>query len=86
VGHRVVHGGKEFTGSVLITEEVIEALERNKNLAPLHNPPNLTGIYATKAVLPEVPWLVFLIPHFMLLCLKGPIFTRFPLNFMRNTK
>jgi len=55
VGHRVVHGGEEFTGSVLITEEVIEALERNKNLAPLHNPPNLTGIYATKAVLPEVP-------------------------------
>ncbi|WP_018962836.1 acetate/propionate family kinase [Coprothermobacter platensis] len=55
VGHRVVHGGEDFTGSVLIDDKVIESLERNKNLAPLHNPPNLTGIYATQTVLPNVP-------------------------------
>ncbi|NPV88441.1 acetate kinase [Coprothermobacteraceae bacterium] len=55
VGHRVVHGGEKFTGSVLLTDEVIAALEENKQLAPLHNPPNLMGIYATKEVLPHVP-------------------------------
>ncbi len=55
VGHRVVHGAEEFSGSVLITDEVIGALERSSELAPLHNPPNLKGIYAMKQLLPEVP-------------------------------
>ena len=54
VGHRVVHGAEEFSGSVLITDEVVAALERSSELAPLHNPPNLKGIYAMQAVLPEV--------------------------------
>ena len=54
VGHRVVHGAEEFSGSVLITDEVIEALEKASDLAPLHNPPNLKGIYAMKQLLPEV--------------------------------
>ncbi len=55
IGHRVVHGAEEFSGSVLITDEVIGALERCSELAPLHNPPNLKGIYAMQQLLPEVP-------------------------------
>ncbi|MCK9451891.1 MAG: acetate kinase [Bacteroidales bacterium] len=55
VGHRVVHAGEKFSGSVYITEEVIDALEECVDLAPLHNPPNLKGIYAMKELLPEVP-------------------------------
>ncbi|MCF6342976.1 MAG: acetate kinase, partial [Bacteroidales bacterium] len=54
VGHRVVHGAEEFSGSVLITGEVIAALEKSSELAPLHNPPNLMGIYAMQHLLPEV--------------------------------
>jgi acetate kinase len=55
VGHRVVHGGEEFSGSVKITTEVINALEKSTELAPLHNPPNLKGIYAMMHLLPKVP-------------------------------
>ncbi|MEZ5082358.1 MAG: acetate kinase [Bacteroidales bacterium] len=55
VGHRVVHGGEDFSGSVPITKEVIEAMERNIDLAPLHNPPNLEGIYAINKLLPHIP-------------------------------
>ena len=55
VGHRVVHGGEEFTGSVRIDAEVIASIERFASLAPLHNPPNLTGIRAARARLPHVP-------------------------------
>ncbi len=55
VGHRVVHGGEDFSGSVPITKEVIRALEQNIELAPLHNPPNLQGIYAVNELLPDIP-------------------------------
>ncbi len=55
VGHRVVHGGEDFSGSVPITNEVIAALEKCIELAPLHNPPNLEGIYTMKRLLPDVP-------------------------------
>ena len=55
VGHRVVHGGEDFSGSVPITPEVITALERNIDLAPLHNPANLQGIHAIQELLPRVP-------------------------------
>lgn len=55
VGHRVVHGGEDFSGSVLITDEVKDALTRNIELAPLHNPPNLMGIAAVEANIPGVP-------------------------------
>ena len=55
VGHRVVHGGEDFSGSVPISKDVIEAMERNIDLAPLHNPPNLQGIYAINKLLPDVP-------------------------------
>lgn len=55
VGHRVVHAGEKFNGSVAITDEVIEALVDTIDLAPLHNPPNLEGIYACQELLPGVP-------------------------------
>ena len=55
VGHRVVHGGEKFNSSVLITDEVIAMLEECIQLAPLHNPPNLSGIYAMGSLLPDVP-------------------------------
>ena len=55
VGHRVVHGGEKFAGSVLITDEVKAALEECIELAPLHNPANIMGIEACEAILPGVP-------------------------------
>jgi len=55
IGHRVVHAGEKFGGSVPVTPEVVEALEECIELAPLHNPPNLEGIYAVTAILPNVP-------------------------------
>jgi acetate kinase len=53
VGHRVVHGGESFSGSVLINDEVIKVLQDNIELAPLHNPPNIKGIQATMRLLPN---------------------------------
>ena len=50
VGHRVVHGGEVFSKSVLITDEVIEELDKLSELAPLHNPANITGIVAFKKI------------------------------------
>lgn len=55
VGHRVVHGGEAFNGSVFISDEVVKTMEACVDLAPLHNPPNLKGIYAIKELLPHVP-------------------------------
>lgn len=55
VGHRVVHGGETFTGSVLINDEVTKVLQNNIELAPLHNPPNIKGIQAVTRLLPKVP-------------------------------
>ncbi len=52
VGHRVVHGGEEFASSVVIDEKVMAALERNVELAPLHNPANITGIREAERLLP----------------------------------
>ncbi len=55
VGHRVVHGGETFSDSVLITDEVMQVLQDNIELAPLHNPSNIKGIQAVKRILPNVP-------------------------------
>lgn len=55
VGHRVVHGGEAFSKSTLITDEVMQALEKCSAYAPLHNPPNIVGINACKAIMPKVP-------------------------------
>lgn len=55
VGHRVVHGGERFSGSVLIDKEVTDMIVACNELAPLHNPANLKGINAVSAILPNVP-------------------------------
>lgn len=55
VGHRVVHGGEDFTRSVLIDGDVVKAIRKNSVLAPLHNPPNLMGIQAIYELVPEMP-------------------------------
>ncbi len=55
VGHRVVHAGEEYSGSVVITDDVLRALKDCIPLAPLHNPANITGIEAAMKVMPEVP-------------------------------
>jgi acetate kinase len=55
IGHRVVHGGEKYASSVLIDENVIAAIEENIELAPLHNPPNLTGIQAASNLFPTLP-------------------------------
>ena len=55
VGHRVVHGAEAFKGSEYITDEVVKKMEECIDLAPLHNPPNLKGIYAMQHLLPGVP-------------------------------
>lgn len=55
VGHRVVHGGEDFASSVIINDAVMDALNRNIELAPLHNPPNIMGIEACKELMPSVP-------------------------------
>ena len=55
IGHRVVHGGETFSGSVKINDEVIKVLQDNIELAPLHNPPNIKGIHAVTRLLPNTP-------------------------------
>ncbi len=55
VGHRVVHGGEKFAQSVVITDEVMQAIEECNPLAPLHNPANIIGIKACQALMPGVP-------------------------------
>lgn len=55
VGHRIVHGGEKFAASTVITDEVIASIEACSDLAPLHNPANLTGIRACRELMPDVP-------------------------------
>lgn len=55
VGHRVVHGGEKFTCSVTIDDAVLDTIKAVQHLAPLHNPPNISGIEAAQSVLPDVP-------------------------------
>ena len=55
IGHRVVHGGEQFTQSVVITDEVIKGIEECATLAPLHNPAHLVGIRAAQHAFPALP-------------------------------
>ena len=55
VGHRVVHGGEKFASSIVIDDEVMDALHDSIDLAPLHNPPNIMGIEACKELMPDTP-------------------------------
>ncbi len=55
VGHRIVHGGEKFNSSAVIDEKVMEAVRECIDIAPLHNPPNIVGIEACQAIMPNVP-------------------------------
>jgi acetate kinase len=55
VGHRVVHGGEDFKKPALINDKVLSAIKKNSELAPLHNPANLTGIEVARSFFPDVP-------------------------------
>ena len=57
IGHRIVHGGR-YTKSVIVDDEVIDYLDENANLAPLHNPAHVLGIRAFKEALPDIPMVV----------------------------
>jgi len=58
VGHRVVHGGREYSEAVRVDQHVLEEVKRLKVLAPLHNPANALGIEAVQAIYPEIPQVV----------------------------
>ena len=77
VGHRVVHGGEKFARSVLITDEVMAAIEECNPLAPLHNPANIIGIRACQALMPGTP---------IRPCPPPPICTPCPMSIMRRTR
>jgi acetate kinase len=55
VGHRMVHGGERFSGAVLMNDSIAREIESFNELAPLHNPPNLAGYRAARAILPHCP-------------------------------
>lgn len=55
VGHRMVHGGENFTSSAVINDEVLQAIEECNDLAPLHNPANLIGVRSCQEIMPGVP-------------------------------
>ena len=55
IGHRVVHGGEKYSGSVLINQDVMDTLNKYTELAPLHNPPNMLGIKVCQESLPDTP-------------------------------
>lgn len=55
VGHRIVHGGENFSESVIITEDTIRAIEECSDLAPLHNPANLIGVNSCKEIMGDIP-------------------------------
>ncbi len=55
VGHRIVHGGEKFASSVIITEDILKDIEECNDLAPLHNPANVTGIKACQELMPDTP-------------------------------
>lgn len=55
VGHRIVHGGEKFNSSAVIDEKVMDAVRECIDIAPLHNPPNIIGIEACQAIMPNVP-------------------------------
>ena len=58
IGHRVVHGGEYFEGSVIVDEDVKDKIQDSAKLAPLHNPPNLMGVEVCEELIPDVPQVV----------------------------
>ena len=86
VGHRVVHGGEKFSGSVLVNDEVIEALEENAYLAPLHNPPNIMGIKSARKLLPGTPNVAVFDTSFHMTMPQHAFLYAIPLEYYRKYK
>lgn len=84
VGHRLVHGGEKFTGSVVITEEVIQAMTECNDLAPLHNPANLVGVAACRELMPDILMVGCSTPRSTRPWSQRHFSTAFPTVFMRN--
>ena len=86
IGHRAVHGGEKFSSSVIIDDEMMQTMDDLADLAPLHNPPGLTGMKACKEVLAKMfPWLVYLIPLSIRPCPPRLTFTPFLTNTTKST-
>lgn len=86
VGHRVLHGGEKFSGSVIVDDKVVEAIKECFDLGPLHNPHNLTGILACEKIMPGVPQVAVLIPGSTRLCRIMHICTLFLMNITKNIR
>ena len=86
VGHRIVHGGEKFTSSVVITDEVIEAIKEVSDLAPLHNPANLIGIDACKALMPGTPMVAVFDTAFHQTMPEKAYMYALPLKYYRDDK
>ena len=86
VGHRVVHGGEKFASSVVLTEEVLKAVEECNDLAPLHNPANLIGIAACKELMPETPMVGVFDTAFHQTMPKEAYYMGFHMNTMRSIR
>ena len=86
VGHRVVHGGEKFAQSVLITDEVMAAIEECNPLAPLHNPANIIGIKACQELMPGTPMVPCSTPPSTRPCLPWPTPTPCPMSTMSRTR
>ena len=85
VGHRVLHGGMEFSDSCIINDEVIKAIEKCIPLGPLHNPANLMGIRACQAVMPNTPQVAVFDTAFHMTMPPRPTATPFPRSTTRMT-
>lgn len=86
VGHRVVHGGEYFSKSALVTEDVLEKIEKCNNLAPLHNPANIIGIKACMKIMKVHQMWLCLIQLFIRQCPRKRIYMLFLENTMMTIK
>ena len=86
VGHRIVHGGEKFTSSVVITDEVIDAIKEVSDLAPLHNPANLIGVDACKALMPNTPMVAVFDTAFHQTMPEKAYMYALPLSYYRDYK
>lgn len=86
VGHRVVHGGELYSDSILIDDEVIDNIEKLSEFAPLHNPPNLTGIKACREHLPDKPQVAVFDTAFHSTIPKKNYIYALPINYYKENK
>ena len=86
VGHRLVHGGEKFTGSVVITDEVLDVMRACNDLAPLHNPANIVGVEACRELMPDTLMVGVLTRRLTRPWSRRHFSTAFPTGFTRSTR